>query len=355
MTNRTITKGKKDKEQLEKEQCRPMRRAKQAARSDNALNSAYSPPVRPDIIESVQGDVYPVEDPNYVEPETHKLVTYQVHGDQITNPKFDIVPDDLASEQRDVKRQQEAWELFTTLIPPESRQMISQFAVMTDGKDETIAAVDYADDDPSRWALEVDIADLEDKDALVFDLVHEFAHLLTLNETQVFFDEELVKDPNDQTLLKKKAALCPTYFTDTGCSKPDSYINIFYRRFWEDINVEWKKIDALQYEKDLIPYYNGLHDFYQLHLDQFVDDYAATHPTEDIAESFAYYVFSPKPSGNSIKEQKMKFFYEFPELVELRDEILKGTCREFNFAAYAKPRRCRRAHVHFRRMGRHYR
>jgi hypothetical protein len=57
-----------------------------------------------------------------------------------------------------------------------------------------------------------------------------------------------------------------------------------------------------------------------------VDDYATTHPTEDIAESFAYFVFSPEPTGDSIKDQKIAFFYEYPELVKLRQSILQGGC-----------------------------
>jgi hypothetical protein len=85
-------------------------------------------------------------------------------------------------------------------------------------------------------------------------------------------------------------------------------------------------VDALQYTGDLMAYYNALYQFYQAHSAEFVDDYAATHPTEDIAESFTYFVFSPKPAGASIKEQKIKFFYEYPELVQLREGILSGIC-----------------------------
>jgi hypothetical protein len=57
-----------------------------------------------------------------------------------------------------------------------------------------------------------------------------------------------------------------------------------------------------------------------------VDDYSTTHPAEDIAESFTYFVFGPKPTGNSIKEQKIAFFYEYPELIHLRENILSGAC-----------------------------
>jgi hypothetical protein len=101
----------------------------------------------------------------------------------------------------------------------------------------------------------------------------------------------------------------------------------FYTRFWLHINEDWEKVDALQYgSEDLNPYYEGLYSFYKSHQDQFVDDYATTHPTEDIAESFAYFVFTPKPNGDSIKEQKIAFFYEYPELVQLRADILGGAC-----------------------------
>ena len=134
-------------------------------------------------------------------------------------------------------------------------------------------------------------------------------------------------DPTNLSLQQKKAAACPTYFTGTGCSYSDSYINTFYTRFWLGINDEWEKIDSLQYNpEDSTPYFDGLYSFYKSHQDQFVDDYATTHPTEDIAEAFAYFVFTPKPTGDSIKEQKIAFFYEYPELVQLRENILNGAC-----------------------------
>jgi hypothetical protein len=160
----------------------------------------------------------------------------------------------------------------------------------------------------------------------MFTVIHEYAHLLTLNSSQVTPDVELVNDPYNLALQEAKAPACPNYFTGTGCSHPDSYMQAFYTRFWTDINDEWKAIDVLQYEDDLVPYYNALYSFYKAHQDQFVDDYSVTHPAEDIAESFTYFVFSPKPVGDSIKEQKIAFFYDYPELVQLRADILSGAC-----------------------------
>lgn len=285
------------------------------------------PVVMGDIIQSAKGNVYEIDDPDYVEPKAYYLVTYSVNGDEITNPVFDTtIPIDLKDEQHDSASQRDTWQLFTTLIPPKDRQMVSQYILFTDGSEETLAAVDQTKDDLTRWIVEVDIADLENKDALLFTLIHEYAHLLTLNEWQVSIDEEIYNDPYNLSLLASKAAACPDYFAGSGCSLPNSYINAFYQRFWVDINAEWEKIDALQYENDLSPYYAGLFDFYLAHEDQFLDDYSTTHPAEDIAESFTYFVFSAQPTGNLIKDQKVLFFYDYPELMELRQSILNGTC-----------------------------
>ncbi|MBL8102020.1 MAG: hypothetical protein JNM02_05800 [Anaerolineales bacterium] len=282
-----------------------------------------------EIIASAQGDVYaPVEGEETVVAESQDLVTYSVEGDVITGPIETSILNNLSDEQNDVTLQNAAWDLFARLIPSKDRQMIVQYNIFTDGYSNTLAAVDQNPDDPSQWILEIDIADIKDKDSFLFTLIHEYAHLLTLNDSQVIPDQEIVDNPNDFSLQLKKAAACPTYFTGTGCSYTDSYIHAFYTRFWLDINDEWKKIDVLLYneEGDDSLYYDGLYNFYKLHQDQFVDDYATTHPTEDIAESFAYFVFSPKPTGNSIKEQKIAFFYEYPELVELRANILSNMC-----------------------------
>jgi hypothetical protein len=282
-----------------------------------------------EIIASAQGDVYNTAEfsDDYVEAKTYYLVAYTVNGDEIFKPTFETVPSDLKDEQKDTALQNSAWEVFTTLIPAQDREMVVQYNVFTDGYSNTLAAVDQNHADPAKWILEVDLADLEDKDAFLFTLIHEYAHLLTLNSSQAIPDPELLEDPMNLSLQKQKAAACPNYFTGNSCSYADSYMQAFYSRFWLDIHEDWGKIDALQYgTEDYMPYYEGLYAFYKSHQDQFLDDYSTTHPAEDIAESFTYFVFSPKPTGNSIKEQKIAFFYEYPELIQLRENILNGAC-----------------------------
>ncbi|MFQ9918858.1 MAG: hypothetical protein ACLRWQ_23270 [Flavonifractor plautii] len=52
----------------------------------------------------------------------------------------------------------------------------------------------------------------------------------------------------------------------------------------------------------------------------FVTDYASTDPSEDIAESFTYFVLWDAPEGDAVWEEKLNFFYRYPELVEFRTQ-----------------------------------
>ncbi len=282
-----------------------------------------------DILAAAQGEVYNMEGyEEYEEPQLAYLVVYPAQGEELGEPVFEEdVPAALKDEQADAALQKEAWRLFADLVPAQRREMISAYRVFTDGEGNTLAAVEQDAEDPARWFLDVDAADIADRASLVSTLIHEYAHLLTLNDSQVTPDAEVLKNWNDPDLLQEKAAACPRYFTDTGCSRPNSYMQAFYERFWREAADEWAQTNAMQYEtEDLTPYYKALYQFYLERADQFVDDYAVAHPTEDIAESFMYFILSPKPTGNSIREQKIKFFYEYPELRELRESILNGIC-----------------------------
>jgi hypothetical protein len=45
---------------------------------------------------------------------------------------------------------------------------------------------------------------------------------------------------------------------------------------------------------------------------------------EDIAESWTAFVLTDKSAGETISEQKILFFYNFSELVDIREHIRKG-------------------------------
>ena len=58
-----------------------------------------------------------------------------------------------------------------------------------------------------------------------------------------------------------------------------------------------------------------------------MDDYAVTDISEDIAETWAFFVLSPRPQGDTMADQKLLFFYQYPELVQVRQHILENLCK----------------------------
>jgi hypothetical protein len=251
------------------------------------------------------------------------IASYIVSGDEITDVNLEDVPADLQDEQDDLDSHERIWNYYTSLIPAGDRETLAEFWIFTDGPDNVLAAVGQTYDDPYLWTLEVDITDSSDYRYLTFTLVHEFAHLLTLGPDQVPPDQAVFDNPEDDDLYIERLSACSTFFTGEGCANEDSYIYQFHQAFWTYIYDEWNEINL---EEDDDIYYERLDEFYDRYQDQFLTDYSVTHPAEDIAESFAFFVFSRQPDGDSIAEEKILFFYQFPELVELRNRIASNVC-----------------------------
>lgn len=254
------------------------------------------------------------------------LVTYTVSGDEISDPSYENVDAALQDEQNDSATQQQVWKYFDMLIPANQREVIAKYAIITDGQGGTLAAVSQTQSDANLWSLQVDIADSTDYNNLTFTLVHEFGHLLTLGPGQVPPSLAVFNNPDDDNIYSKEVSACPQYFPGEGCANSDSYINAFYDQFWADIHEEWNEIN-LEEDEDI--YYQRLDEFYNKYQDQFVTDYAATNPEEDMAETWAFFVLGPKPVGDTIAGQKVLFYYQYPELVESRAQILNNLCGSF--------------------------
>ena len=254
------------------------------------------------------------------------LITYAVVNDKISSPHIESVPDELQDERDDRATHEVIWEYYASIVPPAEREFVSEFAIFTDGRGNHLAAVSPTFPDPEQWSLQVDILDAESDHELTYTLIHEQGHLLTLNAEQVPPSKQIFKFPSNETVYRKEVEACPQYFAGEGCSQPDSYINQFFERFWTQLYDEWEQIDL---EEDRDTRRALLKDFYRTYKDQFLSDYAPTSPVEDIAESWTFFLLSPKPELNSIASEKILFFYEYPELIELRTQMLKNICAEF--------------------------
>ena len=252
----------------------------------------------------------------------YRLVLYHVGSDALSQPEYGFAPENLQSFQGDTARHEEIWRLAAGLIPDEERRRLRYFLIYTDGAGDSLAAVRQIGS-PYYWTLAVDIQDAGDADLLSASLVHELGHLATLNSEQVVPDQDLFDNPTDEHVYRQARAACENYFTLTGCSRLNSYMNLFFQRFWPNIYNQW--LDAVESTSESA-YLSGLEDIYDEHPDDFVTEYAVSSPEEDIAESFLYFALSPRPAGDSVVEQKIDFFYGFSALVDMRERILQHLC-----------------------------
>lgn len=254
------------------------------------------------------------------------LVRYKISDEELSDPLFNPDAGNFEAIQKDVDNQERVWNYFKALIPFDQRKFLSEFIISSDGKSGLLAAVAQTNSNPEKWVLMVDLADTNNPYELTYTFIHEFGHLVTLNPEQVPPSLEIFKHPDDRTTYFQELAACFTYFPGEGCSNPGSYIDDFYNEFWLDIYDEWNKIE---FEPDDEQYVESMMAFYEKYQDRFVTDYAVTRPSEDIAESFTFFILSQKPAGNTISEKKILFFYDYPELVALRDVILQNVCQNF--------------------------
>ncbi|MCR8744546.1 hypothetical protein [Romboutsia lituseburensis] len=205
-----------------------------------------------------------------------------------------ITPDELSNSN--LAEYKNIWKNIKHILPHYGLENFDEIYFSTDGKDNELASVAPNNEDGSRWIINIDPKDVfneENNNYFYETIFHEYFHYMSLNSHQVVYTYD--------------------YDTENYCeegisSKKNSYINEFYKSFWTDI------IDDRNSNNDNLY-------FYERHKNSFVDEYASTDPSEDIAETFSYFVLEDKPTGKSVKDEKIKFFYKYKELVKLRDDL----------------------------------
>lgn len=125
--------------------------------------------------------------------------------------------------------------------------------------------------------------------------VHEFAHIVSYEAIA--------------GVAASQSSDCHDYYDGFDCPPSNSYFKAFADAFWPD-----DVLDDFAEEGDLLWSDRELRD-------DFITDYAATAPGEDFAESFTNFVLNAKPSGSKLKYDKVRFFYDYDHLVDLREEI----------------------------------
>jgi len=242
-----------------------------------------------------------------VEGSDGEITLYKVDGENITKIQDYKVSGKNLEYQKDVAKHDEIWELVKKIVPLEQRKKMGEFLIYngeTSGSAGFVIEMEY---DLSVWkmGIAIDYAYLGGFNAggeLAYTIIHEFGHILTLDNTQL-----------DATITKEN---CKNYFPGEGCALEASYINELHSNFWNDIWSEYQEAtkDAASQQK-----------FYEKYKERYVTQYASTNPAEDIAEVFATFTtLKDKPEGKSIAEKKILLMYNRTELVNFRDHIRKN-------------------------------
>jgi hypothetical protein len=241
-------------------------------------------------------DEYADEDSN-----TINLVRYSVQNGTLSQAQYyNLSNNNFMDEQEDTALHTELWNTAKEVFPDMYEAKIQQVVFCTDGSDNDLASVE--ENTSNTWTLYIDVIDGKDTTEYVHTLTHELGHLITLKPDQF-----------------TSGSSCSTYEAEDGCFTSSSYINELVDQFWPEILDEWQDIEYNTTTQD--DFDNQIYDFYEKYSDQFVNDYAATNPEEDFAETWLYYVFDLTPDGGSIAEDKIDFMTSFSELVQIKQQI----------------------------------
>ncbi|MBE2222857.1 MAG: hypothetical protein IAF02_15035 [Anaerolineae bacterium] len=296
---------------------------------NDSYNGRSDSPTAPASKSPVNTTTNTPDDLSNGDPDLPTIARYTLDGNlDITLAGLD---DSQPDAQINQQRHQEIWAFLRQILPADLLLSdVSEYHIFTDGTEEILAYVSPLPDDPNHWLIGIDIADagttgkVNTRD-FVHTTIHEFAHILTLEDAQVPPDTSLSAAEIEDGVESEVALACTTFYTGEGCALNNAYINQFFNKFWADVyynefqDVEWAETDE-EYEDALLA-------FYEARPDWFVTEYAATNPGEDIAESFTYFVLQEKPTGSSIADQKVRFFYDYPALVAMRNHMRSELAR----------------------------
>lgn len=229
---------------------------------------------------------------------------YKVNADDLSLAFISGTPDKLDTA---------AWDKVVEMLPDDIlKKQVVEYQVFTDGEDEMLAFVEPYEKDENKWAFGLDYEDAvnTNSDGFATTVVHEFAHILSLETEQV----------------KREYNSCATLEVEEGCAVKGAYLNAFYNQFWQGQASKQHESMVAAAQDDEEKKQTLVEAFYNKQPNSFVTEYAATDPMEDFAETFAYFVLSDKVSNpTTLKDKKIHFFYGYPKLVEIRQHIRENT------------------------------
>lgn len=213
----------------------------------------------------------------------------------------------LSDAQVDISIHHNIWHRFRDMYPSRLSDHVRCFIAKGSRRDKMAGFVRHSHRQ-NGYCLAMDVfyiapngnMDDERRDRV---LNHEYGHLLMLHP--------------DQFSVDATSAACAATKGHNGCPKPSSYFARFWDKYWEPYPALRKSVDQQGTPSKAL-----LQSRVEAHKGHFISAYAATNAKEDFAESWEAFIHSAKPkNGASIAMQKILFFHEFTELVEIREAV----------------------------------
>lgn len=233
-------------------------------------------------------------------PVVGAITLYRVKDSNISKVQDYKVSGMDVALQKDVKKHQMIWSFIKKVAPQKYLNTIEEFLVYNGTVQRTGGFVIASDGNLSKWRFAIAIEDINNESDLVRIVIHELAHIITLSK------EQIRNNLDDSS--------CDTFISFTGCPKKESYINVLFTKYWKDIYEEFKNLNSTNKQDVFLSKYG----------DRFLTQYAATNPTEDIAEAITEFVEFGELTGVSIGEKKVRLMHSFPEIVAFRNHVKKA-------------------------------
>ena len=202
------------------------------------------------------------------------------------------------------------WDIFINVAGTDLvYERIDRFSVYDSSDASSASYLTVLGAQEPNWRLsfntnDIDLDDADSYESVIETAVHEYAHVLSLNTDQVWYNEG--------------RGGCDAY-VHIGCAQKGSYLHDYITTFWDDEALSFSEsVSVVSKYKYFI---KKLNDYYDDYPDHFVSSYSASDPTEDFAEAFTYFVFDGTAPSGSVLQQKLDFFSEYPDLVEEKGKI----------------------------------
>lgn len=183
----------------------------------------------------------------------------------------ELTPMDAAGPVRDCDRQ--LWAIVVAATPVEVLRYVDELLIfdadLSTGYVGEVQAQPTSSEASAHWRLSLAPNGASDLD-VALTVAHEVGHLLSLNRAEMTGEDQ---------------STCQGLMLDEGCLREGSSFVTYLDAMWgEDLFDTWSTANDITDDQQRA---EALDDFYQQHHEKFVDSYAASHPVEDFAQSFA--------------------------------------------------------------------